>query len=250
MYNVSAAAFPRVNNVVATDDSQKEWYDGYEVSFNARLPHGATVFGGTTSERMLWTLCNEQSNPNNLLYCDARDSQIPFRTQLKLSGSYPLPYGIQISASFQSLPGYLLGCLVTGLSCAIPSPTALPNVTTPAGLGTIWSISRTTTYPANCKGPCTPGALVIPGMTAANLNIPLVAPGTDFGERVNQLDVSLAKWFQMGKTRVQGQLDFFNALNRSSVTAVRSLNYLTSAYMQPSTVLQGRIIRVATQLRW
>src|SRR2546425_12015942 len=138
---------------------------------------------------MLWTLCNEQSNPNNLLYCDARDSSIPFRTQLKLSGTYPLPYGIQISGSFQSLPGYLQGT-------SIPSPTALPSVTTPAGLGTIWLINRTTTYPANCPGPCTPGALVIPNMTAANLNIPLVPPGTDFADRINQLDVSLAKWFQ------------------------------------------------------
>ena len=78
MYNVSVAANTRINNVVATDDSQKEWYNGYEVSFNARLPHGATLFGGTTSERMLWTLCNERSNPNNLLYCDARNSNIPF----------------------------------------------------------------------------------------------------------------------------------------------------------------------------
>ena len=65
MYNVSPAAISRINNVVATDDSQKMWYDGYEVSFNARLPRGGTLFGGTTSERMLWTLRNEESNPNN-----------------------------------------------------------------------------------------------------------------------------------------------------------------------------------------
>jgi len=68
MYNVSAAKLTQINNVVATDDSQKEWYNGYEISFSARLPHGASLFGGTTIERMLWTLCNEQSNPNNLLY--------------------------------------------------------------------------------------------------------------------------------------------------------------------------------------
>jgi hypothetical protein len=149
VYNVSAAALTRVNNVVSTDDSQKEWYNGYEVSFNARLPHGATLFGGTTSERMLWTLCNEQSNPNNLLYCDARNSHIPFRTQLKLSGSYPLPYGIQVSASFQSIPGYQLGC-TTNLTatCAIPSPTALPSLGTPPGQGTVWlSAGRRGTRP-------------------------------------------------------------------------------------------------------
>ena len=243
MYNVSPAALRRVNNEVITDDSQKEWYNGYEISFNARLPHGATVFGGTTSERMLWTLCNEQSNPNNLLNCDARMSNVPFRTQFKLSGSYPLRYGIQVSGSFQSIPGYLLG---TG----IPSPTALPSLATPAGLGTVWLISPTTRYAADCKGPCTPGALVIPNMTAANLNVPLVAPGTEYAERVNQLDLSLAKWFQMGKMRLQGQLDVFNVLNRSDVLSVRSLNYATRSYLQPSSVLQGRIIRIGTQLKW
>lgn len=247
MYNVSPTAFRRVNNVVSTDNSQKEWYNGYEVSFNARLPHGATLFGGTTSERMLWTLCNEESNPNNLLYCDARNSGIPFLTQFKLSGSYPLPYGIQVSGSFQSIPGYRL--VGPGLASA-PSPTALPNVTTPPGTGTVWLISPTTRYPADCKGPCTPGALVIPNMTAANLNVPLVAPGTEFGDRVNQLDLSLAKWFQVGKTRLQGQVDVFNALNRGDVLDVRLMNFGTASYKRPSSVLQGRIIRIATQLKW
>ncbi|HMF96611.1 MAG TPA: TonB-dependent receptor [Vicinamibacterales bacterium] len=248
MYNVSRAALTRVNNVVSTDDSQKEWYNGYEISFNARLPHGATLFGGTTSERMLWTLCNEESNPNNLLYCDARNSGIPFRTQLKLSGSYPLPYGVTVSGSFQSIPGYLLGCNIA--SCNIPSPTALPNVVTPPGAGTVWLITPASRYAADCMGPCTPGALVIPNMSAAQLNVPLVPPGTEYAERVNQLDVSLAKWFQIGKTRVQGQLDIFNALNRGDVLSMRSLNYLTPSYMQPSSVLQGRIFRLATQLKF
>jgi len=248
MYNVSRIALTRINNVVSTDDSQKEWYNGYEVSFNARLPRGATLFGGTTSERMLWTLCNEESNPNNLLYCDASNSGIPFRTQFKLSGSYPLPYGVTVSGSFQSIPGYLLGT-------NIPSPTALPSVTQPAGVGTVWLISPTTRYAADCAGPCTPGALVIPNMSAAALNVPLAAPGTEYAERVNQVDLSFAKWFQIGKSRVQGQFDLFNALNRSAVLSVRSLNYPTSntpspSYLQPSSVLQGRILRLAMQMKW
>jgi hypothetical protein len=172
------------------------------------------------------------------LYCDARSSNIPFRTQLKLSGSYPLPYGVQISASFQSIPGYQLGCLTT--TCNVPSPTILPSVITPAGLGTVWLISPTTRYAANCLGPCTPGALVIPNMTAANLSVPLVPPGTEYADRVNQLDVSLAKWVQVGKTRVQPQIDVFNVLNRSDVLSVRSQLFTTASYNQPSSVLQGQ----------
>ncbi len=208
------------------------------------------LFGGMTSERMLWTLCNEDSNPNNLLYCDARNSGVPYRTQLKLSGSYPLPYGIQISGSFQSIPGYLLTAPGFSPAYVIPSATNLPSVSAPAGAGTVWLITRTTRYAADCKGPCTPGALVFPNMTAAQLAVPLVAPGTEYAERVNQLDLSLGKWFQVGRTRMQGQVDVFNALNRSDVLSVRSLNFLTPSYMQPSSILQGRIIRFAAQLRF
>ncbi|PYQ75053.1 MAG: hypothetical protein DMG04_08440 [Acidobacteria bacterium] len=250
MYNVSPAALTRIKNVIFTDDTQKEWYNGYEASFNARLPRGAMLFGGMTSERMLWTLCNEDSNPNNLLYCDARNSGVPYRTQLKLSGSYPLPYGIQISGSFQSIPGYLLTAPGFSPAYVIPSATNLPSVSAPAGAGTVWLITRTTRYAADCKGPCTPGALVFPNMTAAQLAVPLVAPGTEYAERVNQLDLSLGKWFQVGRTRMQGQVDVFNALNRSDVLSVRSLNFLTPSYMQPSSILQGRIIRFAAQLRF
>src|SRR5262249_55485900 len=248
MYNVSRAAISRVNNVVSTDDSQREWYNGFEGSFNARLPHGATLFGGLTSERMMWTLCNEQSNPNSLLYCDSRNSGIPFVTQFKLSGNYPLPYGVMISASFQSLPGYLLGCNIS--TCNIPSATSLPNLTTPPGQGTVWQISPTTRYLANCPGPCTPGALVIPNMTAALLNVPLVAPGTEYADRINQLDLSFSKSVKVGITRVQPQIDFFNILNRSSVLSVRTMNYLTGSYLQPQSVLQGRILRLVMQVKW
>jgi hypothetical protein len=153
-----------------------------------------------------------------------------------------------VSGSFQSIPGYLLGCSIS--TCNIPSPTALPNLTTPAGLGTVWLISRTTRYAADCVGPCTPGALVIPNMSAANLSVPLLAPGTEYAERVNQLDVSVAKWFRVGGARLQGQFDIFNVLNRSDVLSVRSQNYGTLSYLQPSSVLQGRILRLAMQMKW
>jgi len=39
-------------------------------------------------------------------------------------------------------------------------------------------------------------------------------------------------------------------LNRSDVLSVRSLNFGTPSYMQPSSILQGRILRFATQMKW
>ena len=76
-------------------------------------------------------------------------------------------------------------------------------------------------------------------MSAASLNVPLLAPGTEYAERLNQLDLSLAKWFQVGKARKQAQIDVFNVLNRGDVLSVRSQNYTTLSYLQPSSVLHA-----------
>ena len=63
------------------------WFNGFEYNFNARLPHGITLFGGGMSERVIAQVCDEQSNPNLLLYCDQTKSGIPFRTQFKIAGN-------------------------------------------------------------------------------------------------------------------------------------------------------------------
>jgi hypothetical protein len=87
-------------------------------------------------------------------------------------------------------------------------------------------------------------------LTSASIIVPLVAPGTEFLPRFNQLDLSFAKSFQVGWVRVQGQVDIFNSLNASTVMGYRSTNFATTSYLQPSTILQGRMIRLGTQLRW
>ena len=80
--------------------------------------------------------------------------------------------------------------------------------------------------------------------------MPLVAPGTEFLPRINQLDLSFAKWFQIGSYRVQGQADIFNLANQNYAIAYRSTNFATASYLQPSSVLQGRMVRLGVQLRW
>ena len=90
-YNVSTAARTRVATIDENASSdRKMWYDGIEYSFNARLPHGITLFGGGASERTMAQVCDERANPNLLLYCDQTKSGIPWRTQFKLAGSVPV----------------------------------------------------------------------------------------------------------------------------------------------------------------
>jgi outer membrane receptor protein involved in Fe transport len=45
-------------------------------------------------------------------------------------------------------------------------------------------------------------------------------------------------------------MDVFNVFNESYPLSYRSTNFGTAAYLQPSSVLQGRMFRVGMQLKW
>jgi len=163
---------------------------------------------------------------------------VPWLTNIKLAGSVPLPFGISVGASFQSYRYILSG---TG---GTATPTTVPG-------GTSWLITPSTRYAANCLGPCAPGALVDPGLTVAQFNVPLVPPGTETSDRIKQLDFNVGKWFNVGKgARIQPELTLFNALNNLAAYNFRSLSFGTSSYSQPSTILPPRILRLGLQVKW
>ena len=258
-YNVSNAARTRTatRDETASDD-RKMWYNGMEYSFNARLPRGITVFGGGASERVTAQVCDEQSNPNLLLYCDQTESGIPWRTQFKLAGSVPVAYGVQASFSFQSLPGYRLGIPAQYALTGNSGPSGITTANPPNGAGTVWQITPNTTYAAShpcvAQGKCQVGQLVDPGMTVSSLNVPIIAPNTEYADRINQLDLSITKTFKYGRASFQPKLDFFNLLNVSPVIDVRTSSnvmlYGTQSYMQPSSVLVGRVFQLGGIVRF
>ena len=166
--------------------------------------------------------CDSTSNPNSLRFCDQSELGIPFRHEFKFAGTYPLPFGFQVSAALVSWAG--------------------------APLGVNWSIARTTRYAADCASPCTPGALVIPGLTAANLVVPLVAPGDLYNDRWNQLDLGLRRTFKFGAKSFMIDLQAFNALNSASIRA-RNQTFGTSLG-RPTATLEGRVIRLTSQFRF
>jgi hypothetical protein len=255
-YNVSAAkASQLATNLVdqnAPDRTMK--YNGFEYNFSARLGKGITLFGGGMSERMLTNTCDDEWNPNLLLYCDQSQNSLPFRTQFKVAGSIPVKYGLQVGVAFQSLPGYLYGTSSQYALTGVSGPSGITTNNPPAGQSTVWQITRTTTYSASspcvASGKCTAGQLVDPGMTQSSLSVPLVAPMTEYGDRINQLDVNVAKTFKIRQFSVQPKIDFFNLLNRAPVTNVLGLNYGTAAYKQPSVVLNPRTFQLGAVVRF
>jgi hypothetical protein len=273
MYDTVSAAVAgaAVKNVDTNDSNVKQAYNALEFNFNARLPHGARMFGGAATDRTIANTCSgAATNPNFLVtiggvnYCDQSNSSIPWRTQFKLAGTFPLPwYGIQFAASFQALPGYILGT-----SALTAGGAGAPNFTSYSGVASSYTVTPTTRY-ITCPGSsasqgCTVGALVVPGMTTSSLAVPLDQPGTVLTPRVTQLDLSISKRLTFGGVKIDPKLDIFNALNSDDYFTVRSTTYTPVAnpanavalngsggtYLLPASVIQGRLLRIAAVINW
>jgi hypothetical protein len=272
LYDVVASAATAVQNVDTNDSDVKQSYNAFEFNFQARLPHGARMFGGSATDRTIANTCSASaSNPNFLVtiggvnYCDQTKSGIPWRTQFKLAGTFPLPwYGITAAASFQALPGYILGT-----SALTAGGAGAPNFTSYSGVASSWTVTPTTNYvvcPGNSASQgCVVGARVVPGQLTSSFAVPLDPPGTLLTPRVNQLDLSFSKRITVRGIKFDPKIDFFNALNSDDYFSVRGTVYspttnasLTTpvtrgsagTYLQPNAVLQGRIVRLGAVVTW
>ncbi|HZP47188.1 MAG TPA: carboxypeptidase regulatory-like domain-containing protein [Vicinamibacterales bacterium] len=203
-------------------------YNGVEASFMARLHGGAQVFGGVLVARQISNLCDssdgtatiafaQASDPNYTLYCDQSQFDIPFRAQIKLGGTYPLPYGFNVSGTFQSYPG-----------------------TRNYGSGA-------TAFDYVQQQYQVPAALLTPGQATETVN--LNTPGSLYLPRWNQLDLRFAKKFKFrGGSSWQVQADVFNVLDAHPLLAVGTLQ--GPQLGAPTQALQPRILTLGAQLHF
>ena len=258
-YNLAVSKASAVDFLDSNDSKLSRTYDGIELNFNARLPRGVRMFGGTSTEHTVSNSCSAAANnPNLLAYCDQTQYTVPFVTSFKLAGTYPLPvYGVTFSASMQALAGNLLGAdaLPYGVFTAGTGwdPTGGATAAGPNGRSTYLLVTPATNWTAaTCPdaSKCTVGQRIIPGLTQATLNVPLRPAQTEYAPRLLQVDFALSRSFSVGHLRVNPKLDLFNALNSDDYTAVTSMQYGAATYKRPSVILQGRIIRVGADLKW
>jgi carboxypeptidase family protein len=229
----AAAAAPTLN-LDTFDPDRLRIYNAFNLEFRARPGRGAQLFGGVSFERQLNVNCTSPDNPNSVRFCDDRENGVPFNKNFKMAASYPMPFGITLSGSFQSQVG-----------------NAIRNMTATTG-GEVLSATRgTTRYPTNCPAPCPAGAVILPAtFQPAALVVQLVPNNTVFTERVNQLDLKLSKTFRAGRVGISPTLEAFNVTNSDAVISYVSTNVLAASYLRPNSILQGRMIGVGANLRW
>ncbi len=214
LFDIKPAKFGQsdvVINLAKNFGDQKEIYNGVDYTVAARLARGIIVQGGANTGRVTTNRCFVVDSPQELLNCDITP---PFQTQVKLLGVLPLPWGLQTSATFQSIAG--------------PEITASYVV---ANAQIAPSLGRNLASGAN-----------------GTATVPLIKPGTMYGERLNQFDMRFSKQVRFGRQRWQGMVDLYNLFNANPVLAQN--NAFGAAWQRPLQMQQGRIVKLGAQLNF
>jgi hypothetical protein len=214
LYNITAAAAALPSDNVrraanAYGDYQRYW-DGFDITFQARLINGLTVQGGTSTGRTVEDVCEVKPQAPEFRtldpYCHNAE---PLLTTYKANLSYLFPkIDVQLSTTYGSSPGV--------------------------------SLSATAIYQPN--DPTIVATLGRPLAAVANVTVPLIAPNTMFGDRIDKMDMRIGKVLRVGRTRTNLSLDIINVLNSNDNLAYAPL--LNATWPTPTTVLLPRIFRV------
>jgi hypothetical protein len=132
---------------------------------------------------------------------------------VKLLGVYPLPWGgVTIAGTFQSIPGPMITASSTYTNAQIRPSLGRNLATGVNGIATV----------------------------------PLIKPGTMYDERLYQFDLRGSKIFRIGRSRLQANVDLYNAFNASSILTINTT--YGSSWLRPTSILQGRLLKFGGQL--
>ena len=218
LYDINPAYFGRVNNLITFGSAYgnpKNVYNGVDITVNGRFGNGGMLQGGLSTSTLDVNNCIVTDTPQAARpgYCSYT---VPWsaQTQLKLFGVYPLAWGLQVSGTFQNLPG---------------PPDTATRVYTNAQIAP--SLGRNLSSGAN-----------------GTASIALLRPFSVFESRFNQLDLRLTKSVQLGRVRAQGFFDVYNLFNSGAVLAANG-TYGTS-WLTPTSILGARLVKFGLQLDW
>jgi hypothetical protein len=227
LYDIAPAKFGQINNLVSNaknfSPARRNIYNGVDIALNYRFGRGGLLYGGTALGRKKVDRCG-LPEPGTASGAGVDPAQFCSYTvpneglaQVKISGSYPMPYGIQLSATYLNSPGI-----------QITSTYALPNAAAAAALG---------------RNLAACGAAAV--CTAAK-TIALIRPFSEFENRLTKFDIRVAKSVQAGRVRIQPRLDLYNVFNANTVTSINTT--FGAAFKRPLSILDGRFLKVGAQV--
>ena len=239
LYDVVPEKAGQVNNLVTSSSAYGRWYqyfNGVDVTVHARVGKSLTIVGGTSTGQTVADSCDVRANLPELattmtgtsafgggLVMSAVTPVSPYchvafgvLTQLRGFSSYVVPgIDLELATAFQSKPGPLLAA-----NYAATNSVVFPSLGRDLSGG------------------------------ASNVTVNLIAPGSLYGDRINQLDTRVAKVVKIGRTRTRGALDVYNVANASTVLTYNNTFVPGGSWLQPLTVLTPRMFRLSAEIDW
>jgi hypothetical protein len=231
LYDVKPAKFGQVDNLVTRAKNfgdRSQVYNGVDISANARLGRGALLAGGASFATTRFDFCNAPDFEGQAVvaggvqvpaqWCDYK---LPNKGQLqiKLQGAYPLPWGVQVSAAYQNLPG-----LVQFATFSFTNAQIAP------------SLGRNL---AACPAP--------PTACTAFATVNILEPNSQFEKRYNQVDFRVSKNIRFANgIRITPRLDAYNLFNSDSV--IGELYGFGAAWLRPTEILTARLVKFGAQI--
>jgi hypothetical protein len=208
---------------------QSEVFNGFDINVNGRMQNGIQFQGGTSTGRTSFDNCDimsalpEVQFESNNFFSPNFFTTVPrqfcnrkgvFLTQVKGYVSYTIPKAdVLLSTTIQSLPG-------VPIEARLNTPFN-PNV---GGLASL--------------------------PFAANFHV--LEPGQEYGERVNQVDLRIAKVLRYATTKTLVTLDLYNLFNVDTILSQNN-NYTVGApipWQQASSILTARFIKIGAEFSW
>jgi hypothetical protein len=221
----------QTDNLIRFSDDfggETNMYQGFDINLEARFGNGAFLKGGIAATSRTFDNCNLAAAGieygNWEVYDDGTNTchrEYGYRPDAKMSGSYILPWGIQIAGTYQFSKGVQTG----GAGPSIQASWALSNALVTPFLGRNWT-------------------------GVASRTVQLIREGLEYGEHdLHQVDLKLSKRFTMAATRLRLDFDVYNVFNSSWPFTVSSVYSTapTSQWQRPTNVLTSRFFKLGAR---
>ncbi|HVZ19644.1 MAG TPA: carboxypeptidase regulatory-like domain-containing protein [Vicinamibacterales bacterium] len=233
LYDTNPAFFGQTNNYITLADKlggQYEHDQFVDVSVNARLKHGILLQGGVSTGQTVTNFCNVLATAPNATpigefgaappaatpvggpYCSQATNWMG-QTQFKMLGTYEVPKAdVRIAATMQSVPGPM-----------VAANYVVPNALVQPSLGRSLSGGQ------------------------PNVTVNLIAPGTVYGDRENEMDLRLSKPLHLRMLQITVNADVYNLFN---VSPVMQFNAAYGAWLTPQRIMDGRLYKLSAQINF
>jgi hypothetical protein len=218
LYNVTPSLFGRTSNFMTNAKDfgeQYQRYNGFLINVSGRLRGGLNVQGGLNTGKTVTDNCAiREALPENGTVNPYCHNGPGFVTRASGLAAYTLPkVDVSVSGTFRSDQGLPLSA-----NYAVPAAAVLPSLGRPlAG-------------------------------NAPNVTVNLLEPGAMWGDRINEIDLRVAKILRFGRTRTNIGIDIYNVLNSSAVLTYNQTFVLGGRWLTPLQVLTPRFAKFSAQI--